>query len=382
MKNTVVIKKCKEYKVPDIQARIEEGLELLGGLDKFVKKGESVLLKVNCLFPSEPEKAVITHPEFVRAVVRIVKRNASKVMIGDSPGFGNFTGSKKTGYREVAMQEGAELVEFKEEGEAGSNRALVYRNFKIAGAVAAADRIINLPKLKTHGLMYMTMCVKNMFGIIVGAGKPAYHMRAGRDKMLFARMLVDLFTAKTPDLNIVDGIVAMQGNGPGGGEPAYTGVIVMGEDGFAVDHVIPQIVGLNPDRVYTNAVYRREVLGGAAPDVEIAGENIADVAYKGFKPVPGEKDTPDSKLNTGVTFGTLYRFGRDLITPKQVYLKKLCTGCRSCVKVCPVSALVYDEKKKRIICDYNKCIRCFICQEICPEKAIVIKKPLLGKILG
>ncbi len=381
MADTVVIKKCGAYALDDVQKKIEEGLQLIGGIENFIKENEKVLIKVNCLFPAEPEKAVTTNPVFLQAVVRILKKKTKNIIIGDSPGFGNFAASKKTGYREVAQAEGVELVDFKDDGEIKNEKGMLYKTFRVTDYVNKVDKVINLPKLKTHGLMYMTLCVKNMLGTVAGTGKPAYHMRAGRDKILFAQMLVDLFMAKPPVLNIVDGIIGMEGNGPGGGEPVKTGVIVMGADGFAVDHVVPQIVGLNPDRLYTNAVYRKYILGGKSPDVEIRGDSIKDAAYAGkFKPVADAAED-SGKMNRGF-FGFMYKSAKDTITPKQVYIKSKCTGCLSCVKACPVDALVYDKKGKRIICDYDKCIRCFICQEICPEKAIEIKYPLMGKVLS
>jgi len=380
VKPIVVIKKCKQYDLAEIVSNIESGLEMLGGLDSFVKPNEKVLLKVNCLFPSEPKKAVITHPVFLQAVIRILKKKTSNIIIGDSPGFGNFAASNKTGYKQVAAEEGVKLVDFIEDGEIRNESGISYKSFKVSNYVNIVDKVINLPKLKTHGLMYMTMAVKNMLGTVAGTGKPSYHMRAGRDKYLFAQMLVDLYMAKPPVLNILDGIIGMEGNGPGGGEPVNTGVIVMGTDGFAIDYVVPQIVGLNPNRVYTNIVYKKNILKGAEMEVEIKGEQIANVLYKNFKPVADAPES-DKQMNRGIVFGFIFKVIKDLITPKQIYIKKLCTGCLSCVKACPVDALIYDKKQKRIICDYDKCIRCFICQEICPDKAIVIRQPFLGKFL-
>jgi uncharacterized protein (DUF362 family)/NAD-dependent dihydropyrimidine dehydrogenase PreA subunit len=379
MSETVVIKKCGTYGLEEIKAALRSGFELLGGIDKFVKKDEKVLLKVNCLFPAEPEKAVTTHPVFLKAVVQLLKGQTGNIIIGDSPGFGNFSGSKKTGYIQVAQEEGVQLVDFKDDGEIRNTAAAVYKNFKVTDYVNKVDKIINLPKLKTHGLMYMTLAVKNMFGIVAGTGKPAYHMKAGRDRLIFAQMLVDLYHAKPPVLNIMDGIIGMEGNGPGGGDPVNTGVIILAQNGFALDYVAPQIVGLNPDRVYTNAVYRKDFLGGKAMEVEIKGDSLESAKYRGsFKPTPDSGET----MNRGFLFGIFGKFMKDQITPKQIYIKEKCTGCLSCVKACPVDALVYDKEKKMVICDYEKCIRCFICQEICPEKAIVIKEPIFGKILN
>ncbi|MGD0566465.1 MAG: DUF362 domain-containing protein, partial [Candidatus Goldiibacteriota bacterium] len=188
MAETVVLKKCPSYDLAEMEKQIFSGIELLGGLDKFIKNDEKVLVKVNCLFPSEPEKAVITHPLFLQAVIRIIKRKTKNIIIGDSPGFGNIMTSPKTGYKKVAAEEGATLVEFKDDAEITNPPGVSYKNFRVTGHVNSVDKIINLPKLKTHGLMYMTLAVKNMFGIVAGTGKPGYHLRAGRDKMLFAQM--------------------------------------------------------------------------------------------------------------------------------------------------------------------------------------------------
>lgn len=382
MAETVVLKKCADYDLEEIKKCIESGFELLGGMDKFIKDGEKVLIKVNCLSPSEPGKAIITHPVFLKAVVQVIKKKTKNIIIGDSPGFGHFSTSKKTLYPQVAEEEGVKLVDFRDDGEVKNEKGAMYRTFKVTDYVNSVDKVINLPKLKTHGLMYMTLSVKNMFGTIAGTGKPACHMKAGRDRLLFARMLVDLYNAKPPAINIIDGIISMEGNGPGGGDPVNTGVIIMGENGFAVDYIAPQVVGLSPDRVLTNAVYRKTELQGKAIEVEIKGNSLEEVRYKGsFKPV-AEPDDAGTKTGKSVLRGFVMKILKDRITPKQVYNRKKCTACGSCVKACPAAAIRYDKNKKKIICDYKKCIRCFICQEICPEKAIEIKRPLTGRILG
>ena len=367
MAEIVVIKKCDKYELEKVKKAIEDSVELLGGISLFVKKDEKVLLKVNSLYPAAPEKIVSTNPVLLRAVIRIVKTRTNNIFVGDSPGAGSFAFSaKRNGMQEVIQSEGVKLVELsKEEFELKNQNAIRYHSFKVDGLISRVDKIINLPRLKTHGLMYMTMCVKNMFGIIPGLRKAGYHLRAGKDKMIFAQMLVDLYMSRPPDLNILDGIISMEGNGPGGGDPAGTGVLIIGKNGFAVDRIAPKIVGLQTDDVCTNAVYREYIMKGKEIEIEIKGEKIEDVFYKGFKPVIGKASSKMPKF--------LFNALKNIMNPKQVYLKDKCTGCLSCVKGCPVKALKH-EKGKGIICDYDKCIRCFICQEICPEKAIVIKK--------
>ncbi len=369
----VALKKCASYSPAELDNAIAASFLLLGGAEKFVKKGESVLLKVNALFGSKPEAAVTTHPEFLRAVIKAIKPLASKIYVADSPGFGSFTNNAKIcGFAKVAAEEGAEIAEFAEEDEIECVNPLNFKKFKVSALINRVDKIINLPKFKTHALMFMTLAVKNMFGIIPGFSKAGYHMRSGQDRMLFARILVDLFRAKTPVLNIMDGVEAMEGNGPGGGTVYKLGLIMMSDDGFAMDFAAAKIAGFRPEMVFTNLIYKKEVLKGAEPEIEITGESLESVMVKDFQPVDRlGAFTPNLLKN--VLYG--------ILNPKQIYLKNKCTGCLRCVKHCPVNVLVYDPKKK-ITCDYNKCIKCFICQEICPEKAIVMKESFLAPLFG
>lgn len=369
----VVLKKCASYRPDEIDAAIASSFALLGGVEKFVKKGDSVLLKVNALFGAKPEAAVTTHPELLRAVIKAVRPLASKIYVGDSPGFGSFTNNAKIcGFAKVAAEEGAEIAEFAEEEEIECLNPLNYKKFKVSSIINSVDKIINLPKFKTHALMFMTLAVKNMFGIIPGFSKAGYHMRSGQDRMLFARILVDLFRAKTPALNILDGIEAMEGNGPGGGTVYKLGLVMMSDDGFAMDFAAARIAGFRPEMVFTNLIYKNEILKGEEPEIEILGEKIESATVKDFQPVDRlGAFTPN--LFKNMLYG--------ILNPKQIYLKTKCTGCLRCVKHCPVNVLVYDAGKK-ITCDYKKCIKCFICQEICPEKAIVMKESFLAPLFG
>lgn len=370
MAEIVVLKKCEEYDLEKVKKVLIEGLDLIGGVGAFVKKDEKVLLKVNSLMNTPVEKPACTHPVMLRAVIQILKPITKNIFVGDSPGVGTFEFcAKRNGLKEVIDSEGATLVNIlKEEYELINKNPLKYRSFKTDPLIGEMDKIINLPRFKTHGLMYLTLCIKNMFGLIPGTSKPGYHLRAGTDKRLFSQMFIDIFNSRLPDLNILDGIIGMEGNGPGGGDPVNLKVILMGANGFAVDLVAPKIVGLNPYDVYINEVYRDDVLKGKELEVKVMGEKIEDVFHKGFKSVPRESFTKP---------GFFFKLIKGLITPKQIYIKQKCTGCLRCVQHCPVKCLEHS-KKKGIKCDYNACIRCFICQEICPEDAIRLRKPLLS----
>lgn len=373
MDKLVIIKKCNEYLCERIQKEIEDGLLLLGGIEKIINKNEKVLLKVNSLSSSKPETAVNTHPEFLRAVIRIIKKVTDEIYVGDSPAPGNNfkSASRKNGMLSVIEEEKVNLAEFKEEIEIESKTKLVIKKFKVDSLIRKVDKIINLPKLKTHTLMYLTLCVKNMYGILPGMRKPEFHLKAGRDKELFAKMLVDIYFMREPDLHIVDGIIGVEGNGPGtGGFPVKTGVILIGKNGFAVDEVAAKITGLNLNLIYTNNIYKTLILKNDRIEYEIKGEKIQDV-YKKIKP-------PATDLKSNIP-AFLYDFAKNIGTNKPVFIKKKCIGCLKCVNICPVKALIY-EKNKGIKCNYEKCIRCFVCHEICPAKAIEVKKSILSFI--
>jgi len=373
MRKTIVVKKCEDYISEKIQKEIEDGLLLLGGIEKFINKDEKVLIKVNSLSSSRPETAVNTHPEFLRAVIKIIKKQTNEIYVGDSPAPGNNfkSAAYKNGMLKVIEEEKVKLVEFREEIEIESKTKLVYKKFKVDSIIKKVDKIINLPKLKTHTLMYLTLCIKNMFGILPGMRKPEFHLKAGRDKELFAKILIDLYFSREPDLNIVDGIYGVEGNGPGtGGSPVKTGIILIGTDGFAVDEVAAEITGLDLDMIWTNVIYKKLILKKGKIEYEIKGEKKENV-FKKIKP-------PATDIKSSIP-DFLYKFAKDIGLNKPVFIKEKCTGCLRCVNICPARALTY-EKGKGVKCDYEKCIRCFVCHEVCPERAIDIKKSILNFI--
>ncbi len=367
--NEIFVKKCISYNLEEIKKILKDGFEALGGIEKFVKKNEKVLLKPNLLAPSKPESAIVTHPVFIKAVIQILKEITNNIYIGEAPGVGSFsTGASIIGLKKIIEEEKIQLIEFVPDKEIEVKDKLVFGKFMVDKRLLEMDKIINLPKLKTHGLMQMTLCIKNMYGIIPGLKKLEYHAKANQDKTQFAKILIDIYRAMPPHFNIVDGILAMEGDGPGtAGIPVNLGIVIMGENGFAIDRFIPELVGVDPFRVWTNKIYRQYVNNNKDIEYRIIGENPGVI--KKFILPPDEE-------RSGL-FGFLIKILRNLTLLKPVFLKEKCTGCQICVKHCPVNVLIYKGKDNGIICNYNKCIRCFCCHELCPDKAILIKKPFL-----
>lgn len=367
--NNVFIKRCLTYDLEKIKKIIKLGFEKLGGIEKFIKPNEKILLKPNSLQPSKPETAIVTHPIFIKAVIQVLKEKTDKIYIGESPGVGSFaTGVAVSGLKKIIEEEKVTLIELAGDKEIEIKDKLIFGKFPVDKRLFEMDKIINLPKLKTHVLMQMSLCIKNMFGIIAGLKKLEYHAKVNQDRIQFAKILVDIYRAMPPYFNIVDGILAMEGDGPGtAGIPVNLGVIIMGENGFAVDRVIPGLVGVDPFRIYTNKVYKEFINNHKDLEFKILGDNPGII--KKFT-MPVDEQRPG-------LFGYFIKIIRNFSLSKPVFVKEKCSGCKICVKHCPVNVLVYKGKEKGIICNYNKCIRCFCCHELCPENAILIKKPFL-----
>lgn len=367
MMEPVAVVRCSSYEPDMVQAALQHSVDLLGGLDGFLKPGERLMLKVNCLTDAAPERAVTTHPSFLRAAIRLAKTRTHRIVVADSPGYMPFLGCSKTGYAEVAAQERVELVELVADDTWDYPQGVLYKKFPSSSLLRQVDRVWNLPKLKTHALMTLTLAVKNMFGLIPGTLKMGYHLRAGTDKMLFAKILVDIFRARPPDLNLVDGIVGMEGNGPSAGTPRALGLVVAGADGFSTDAAIARLLGVPVSRVPVLATYQ-SLQKGEPLEMEIRGESSAETLVPHFRlPAVGRGGIPD----------LAYRIGKRWMLPRPVFLRRLCNGCKVCVEVCPAHCLNYEEGRG-IRFREPDCIRCFCCQEMCPSRAIDVKKPRLS----
>lgn len=364
-KPRVAIVKCGDYEEENVYAAVKGAVNLIGGLETIIKDGDRVLLKPNLLSGRAPERAVTTHPSIVAVVARLVKEAGGVPCIGDSPGTGSFRRvAEKTGITEVANRIGVELVEFGESVDVENRRGHVYKRFEIAKASVEADVIINLPKLKTHSQMLLTLSVKNNFGLVVGKRKAKWHLKAGINVDFFAQMLLDLYLLIHPELTIVDGITGMEGDGPGNGNPRNIGLIFAGVDCVAIDTIISHVVGVKPDDLYTTKVARQRGIGETnSKAIEILGENPEAVRIRGFR-LPKTHDIgfriPKSLSN----------FIKNLVTAKPTIDYTKCRSCGVCIDSCPPQTMKMTNEKVGI--DYSTCIRCFCCQELCPEGAVTL----------
>ena len=370
--SSVSIVRCTEYDRKLIFDAVKQAVDLLGGMHTFVKPGERVLIKPNLLKGKAPEAAVTTHPEIVRAVIRLVREAGGEPMVGDSPGMGDLRKvSEKAGILDVVNEEGATLVELDEVVQVRNQGR--FQRFEIARAAYEADAIINLPKLKTHGMTTLTGAVKNLFGCVPGKRKVQWHFNTGVNHELFATMLNELCALLKPRLTIMDAVIGMEGNGPGSGEPRQIGVVIAGRDPVAVDVVSSSVLGVSLDRL---PLIRAAAAGGYGETrldrITVLGESIADVAINEYQLPPQEHLEWRLPEWTRVVL-------KDALTTKPVIDNRSCIQCGICQGHCPQGAI--ENRGGKLEIRYRDCIRCFCCQEFCPQGAITVGRGWALKIL-
>jgi uncharacterized protein (DUF362 family)/Pyruvate/2-oxoacid:ferredoxin oxidoreductase delta subunit len=369
----VSIARCPDYSEKSVLEAVECAIDLLGGMNAFVRMGDRVLIKPNLLVAREPGKAVTTHPSVVKAILQLVRDSGGIPVVGDSPAFGGLSRvASKAGIYEVVRKMGCELVDFTDVTQVQGGHQGVFRTLEVAKAVMDCDLLINLPKLKTHCMTTMTLSVKNLFGCVPGVRKVQWHLKAGVNRRYFAQMLVDLYGVIRPGLNVVDGVVGMEGDGPNGGDPREIGLIFAGADGIAVDSVICGVVGRAPLDLLTNRIGSDLGLGvGILRDIEVVGEAIEEVQVKGFR-------FPRSMEPQWGLPWPLRSLLRNALTAKPRVRPDLCKLCELCVEGCPAQAMTMGAGKIDI--DYSRCIRCFCCSEFCPERSIDVERGWLLRV--
>ncbi len=254
--STVSLIRAESYQIETLSASLETLLEPLGGMGAFVKPGDRVLLKPNLLTGSRPTKECVTRGEMVYCVAKMVQAVGGKPFMGDSPAFGSAKGvAEANGYLPLLEELNIPIVEFN--GKRYQTVSEEFNHLRLSKQAMEADVVINLPKIKSHAQLTMTMGVKNLFGCVPGKMKAWWHMEAGKDANHFGMMLVETARAIAPNLTIVDGIIGHEGNGPSGGEPRELGVLAASADVFACDRALIEIVNVDPNIIPTITASQR-----------------------------------------------------------------------------------------------------------------------------
>lgn len=373
----VALVRCQTYDPESVDNAVTKGLNLLGGPKTFMEPGEQLLLKPNLLAADPPEKNSTTHPEVFRAVSRYLQDAGARLVYGDSPAAHRPLGAaRKSGIAAVAENFDIPLVDMSQGQIVSFPDGNLIKQFEIATGVYQADGIINLPKMKTHALTRMTGAVKNLFGCIPGVLKAEFHARL-QNEDLFSQMLLDLNRLLKPRLHIMDGITAMEGNGPRNGTGRAVNVILLSTDPVALDATAARIMHLSPDLVPT-IKWARDWQFGQVDNIEIVGDPLLDFIIKDF--VVNRHKGSTARTDSGVVF----RFFKNWIMPRPVIESEKCTRCGTCVNICPIDPKVVNwrdgDHSTPPSYEYDRCIRCYCCQETCPAEAIHVHVPPLGRL--
>lgn len=354
------------YGYENLKPLLFEIMDSIGG--SRIKEHTRVLVKPNLLAPAAPERAMLTHPDIVRGVVEYALMRGGKVQVSDSPAMGTFEKVlRESGIKDALKGLDVECKEFK--ASVAVDVGEPFGTIELAEDALRADVVINLPKLKTHSQMVLTLAVKNLFGCVVGLRKPEWHLRAGVDREMFAMLIAQICKAIGPSFNILDGVLGMEGQGPGkGGVPKEVGVIAGSADPVALDMAVCGMLGLEAETLLTTAAARK--LGMIPSDsLEVVGDTL-------------EKKELKLPEITPLVFGPRWSHTllRKHLVQRPVPDESLCRLCGDCLRYCPAGAIT--SHRKRINFDYNRCIRCYCCIEVCPHGALRAKEPFLGRLFS
>ena len=360
---------------PGLTASVERLIEPFGGWSALVSPGESIAVKVNLLRGAAPEKAVCTHPETLRCVLRALKQAGAVPFVADSPGGLNGPAKvarafKISGMTDVCAAEGVQIVDVEDDGaELRAPDGRLFRSFPVGKAFLDADAVVQVGVLKTHQLMRLTGGVKLTFGCIPGLAKAKLHVRAQkRDD--FANMLLDLHLAMRPRFTIIDGIVAMEGQGPGSGTARELGSLFAAHDAVALDVALADRTAHDRRGVCTVASSERRGLVDLDAPFRLAGDPIEPDT--GFQ--PARRDLQE------LLPPALHRTARNLITARpRLVDPQACTRCGECETICGAQAITLSPLPTF---DDHACVRCYACTEVCPTAAIDNVTPRVARLFG
>ncbi|MFH0790140.1 MAG: DUF362 domain-containing protein [Candidatus Omnitrophota bacterium] len=372
MNSKVSIVKCPCYDSSLVYEKTKEAIDLIGGIAHFIKPGSKVLVKPNILMAIAPEAGIDTHPEVVRAVIKVLKHINCEIFVGDGPSvWGRHIGNidrvyECSGIKTVCEQEGVNLVQF--------DKRRMREKFPLTTWLDNCDYFVNVPKFKTHNLTLLTGAIKNLFGLVSGTYKTELHKNYFEINA-FSKILVDIYQEAKPTLTIIDGITAMEGEGPGtSGKLRQLNLLLASSDCVALDSILAIIMGIKPvDVLTTKEAYQRGLGTADLNSISVVGEQLKQVIGRPFL-LPSASKLKNKFLFPVITL--IKRFIRYYPRVKDTD----CIKCAACINACPNK--IISMKNQRIVFDYSKCIACFCCQEVCPSAAIEVKRSILSKLIG
>ena len=371
----VSVTRCEEYDSKKVKAALLGALSSIGGLD-WVQPGMKIAVKANLMMRIKPERAATVHPTVAVALCELLTERGARVVLGDSPG-GPFNAAyiasvySATGMQEI-LKAGALLNDDFSYIDVSCPDAVSAKEFQVTKYLADADAIVDLCKIKTHGLMAYTGACKNFFGAVPGTRKSEYHYKYQTHEK-FANMLVDICEWCKPRLCVADAVIAMEGNGPSGGTPRQMGALLCSFNPHALDLAASHLMNMGVDDIPTlRAAYERGLIPKTAEELPVFPELAPFV-------IPDFKLTPKHDVQLwGTTNPVASRILRRMFASRPA-VHTGCIGCGECKNACPANAITIVRKRAKIKRDM--CVRCFCCQEFCPRGAISVQRPYVAKVM-
>lgn len=378
----VSVRGCESYEKKLVEEAVERLFDDLNANELF-KKGEKILVKANLLNNFKVDAAVTTDPSVIEAVCKKLISLGCEPIIGDSSaGFfnqGHMSSVYKTcGMIRAAESSGARLNDDFSTEQVVFEGGKVGKRFEVIGVAQKVDGIVNVAKLKTHRFTMYTGATKNLFGLIPGMQKVQRHAEY-KDVLKFTDFILDVNEYMKPKirLNLIDGVIGMEGDGPSAGDPKKLGVMIASRSAYAADVAgVTVINGKTENFPLFYELKKRDIKPNSLEDVEIVGDGIENFVCKSFKLV--RDDRLWCKEGNKSVFSILYPI-KKFITPYPTAKKSECRGCGRCAEHCPEKAITMKDGKATF--DLNKCIRCYCCQELCPYHVVKVKKKLTTKIM-
>lgn len=371
----VSLARCVRYDDASLDRAVTAALEGLDDWEARFAGDPVVLLKPNLLGPRGAETAITTHPRFIASVARVIRSvHTGRLLVGDGPAIGTTRMVARTlGLPALLAPLDAELVDFAETVPVSGGDG--FGAFDLARPLMEADVVVNLPKVKTHGQMGLTLAVKNLFGAFVGFEKPRLHLTCGTDYATFARMVLETARRVDADLHVADGVVGMEDNGPSSGVPRSLELVAASESGVGLDCALAEILGFAAEELPLQQEARRLGLPGTRLDeLDLRGDPLDRFRVHDWRPAR------PAAMNEIFLPRYLAQPLRHQLTTRPVFDDRRCTRCGICMQHCAAEAMGLDRRRRRhpgprrsseaVFVDLDLCIRCFCCQEVCPEGAL------------
>jgi uncharacterized protein (DUF362 family)/NAD-dependent dihydropyrimidine dehydrogenase PreA subunit len=366
----VSVLKTEKYEDGLLDEAIGRHFQALG-LEQDLRPGMKVLIKPNLLAARRPEQGATSHPALVRAIADWLRaRGVDNITVADSPGGAYRPGSLRTTYETCGYSALKDIVGLNLDTgytSVASPEGFANRSFNILNPIVDADLVINVAKLKTHGLMTVTAGVKNLFGAIPGLQKPELHYKYP-DREDFCRMLLELAQVVRPSVTLIDAVETMEGNGPLNGRLRHMGVTLCSRDIFAQDYVAVRLMGLEPETVPLTRMALKMCLFDPCAIV-LTGDSVAPANPSYILPESVDKGNNRSFLlrSFGGLVKAVYRAVPSVDGAK-------CRGCGKCAESCPMHIITVAGGIAGM--PTKTCISCFCCQEMCPFDAIRVRHVL------